>query len=271
MNKNNTKFVIKNANKTRQYMNNNKKYYYYKKIQYDNYDNFHYSLYKRKKNISYINYNNFYKEEQEKSFEKETKESNKAPSTKDNSEDKSLETNSRKQSFNNSNIDNNIEKSSSLIFLENNNVNCNGNKNNNNDSNANNELNVQKKDDVIKINLSNNEIESAFFRPKNYKEKKENNYENYYKKNNFENTVILEINVKIHKNKILYFKLRRFDDMFLVIKDICVKNQLNEYFTNFLVYTIIKALNSIYGIYNIKLKEDEIKFLKDLKKKYNYI
>ena len=250
MNKLNTKFAIKNVTKTRQYINNNnnKKYYYYKKIQYDNYDNYHYSLYRRKKNISYINYNNFYnKEEEEKSFEKETKESNKTPSTKDNSVDKSTETNSRKQSFNN-----------------NYNVNCtDGNNDNNKECNVNNKLNGQKKDDVIKINLSNNEIESAFFKPKNYMEKKENNF----KKNNFENTVILEINVKMDKNKILYFKLRRFDDMFLVIKDICVKNELNEYFTNFFVYTIIKALNSIYGIYNIKLKEDEIKFLKDLKKK----
>ena len=37
----------------------------------------------------------------------------------------------------------------------------------------------------------------------------------------------------------------------------------------FIIY-IIKALNSIFGIYNLKLKEDEIQFLKDIKNEFCY-
>ena len=35
-----------------------------------------------------------------------------------------------------------------------------------------------------------------------------------------------------------------------------------------LIIYIIKALNSIYGIYNLRLRRDEIEFLKELKEKY---
>ena len=38
-----------------------------------------------------------------------------------------------------------------------------------------------------------------------------------------EHTVIFEIIVKIEKNKNIYFKLRRFDDLFNVINEIYLK------------------------------------------------
>ena len=51
--------------------------------------------------------------------------------------------------------------------------------------------------------------------------------------------------------KNIFFKLRKFDDMFEVSKKACIDNKINECYTNFFVYYIIKALNSIYGIYNL--------------------
>ena len=68
--------------------------------------------------------------------------------------------------------------------------------------------------------------------------------------------------------KNILFKLRKFDDMFEVCKKACKDNKINEAYTNFFVYNIIKALNSIYGIYNLCLKDEEIKFLQNLKTNY---
>ena len=129
-------------------------------------------------------------------------------------------------------------------------------------------LDKPKLDNIPKINLSENEIKSAYFKPKKYKDislsKNTNNNKN---DNNNENINILEINVKISKDKIIEFKLKKYDDMFQVAEEACKKNGLSEDHVKFFVYTIIKALNSIYGIYNLKLKEEEIKTLMNLKEK----
>jgi len=83
-----------------------------------------------------------------------------------------------------------------------------------------------------------------------------------------ENTDILEINVKISPDKTLTFKIRRYDDMFKTVKIFCEINKLDiKLIRPFIIY-IIKALNSIYGIYNLKLRRDEIEFLKELKKRF---
>ena len=83
-----------------------------------------------------------------------------------------------------------------------------------------------------------------------------------------ENTDILEINVKIKENKTLTFKIRRYDDMFRTVKIFCEINKLDiKLIRPFIIY-IIKALNSIYGIYNLKLKKGEIEFLQELKNKF---
>ena len=57
--------------------------------------------------------------------------------------------------------------------------------------------------------------------------------------------------------------------MFQVVKDTCKKNEMSEEYFNFFIRTIIKALNSIYGIYNLSLKDEEKKVINNLRKKYN--
>lgn len=80
-----------------------------------------------------------------------------------------------------------------------------------------------------------------------------------------ENTDILEINVKVSKEETLTFKIRRYDDMFKTVKIFCEINKLDiKLIRPFIIY-IIRALNSIYGIYNLNLKEEEIQILKYIK------
>ena len=56
--------------------------------------------------------------------------------------------------------------------------------------------------------------------------------------------------------------------MFKTVKIFCEINKLDiKLMRPFIIY-IIKALNSIYGIYNMKLKNNEIEFLKNLKDNY---
>ena len=83
-----------------------------------------------------------------------------------------------------------------------------------------------------------------------------------------ENTDILEINVKISHGENLTFKIRRYDDMFKTVKIFCEINKLDiQLMRPFIIY-IIRALNSIYGIYNLNLKEEEIQFIKDIKEHF---
>jgi hypothetical protein len=83
-----------------------------------------------------------------------------------------------------------------------------------------------------------------------------------------ENTDILEINVKISQKKSLIFKIRRYDDMFKTVKIFCEINKLDTKLIRPLIIYIIKALNSIYGIYNLNLKPEEIIFLKNIKNNF---
>ena len=83
-----------------------------------------------------------------------------------------------------------------------------------------------------------------------------------------ENTCILEINIKFSENKNYYFKLKRFDDLFETVQIFCQINEINTNLYIPIIVYIMKALNSIYGIINIKLNEKEINELLYLKYLY---
>lgn len=80
-----------------------------------------------------------------------------------------------------------------------------------------------------------------------------------------ENTCILEINLKFSNNKIHNFKLNRFDDLFETVQIFCQINRLNSNLYIPIIINIMKALNSIYGIYNLELNEKELNELQFLK------
>ena len=103
-------------------------------------------------------------------------------------------------------------------------------------------------------NINNTFIGNSFF---------ENN-ENFKEK---ENTDILSINVKVSENESLVFKIRRYDDMFKTVKIFCEINHLDIKFIRPFILYIIKALNGIYGLYNLTLNDEEIEFLKEFREK----
>ena len=218
-----------------------KKNYYYKNKQYNNYKKGYYHKKYQYDNSNGAQYDNIY--EEEISYDKKTMESYSDP--KETSFSQSSKSTSRRQSISdyNDNISCESNKETPLIIID--------------DTTANNT-----NQNFTKINLSESELEKAFFKPKNYKSDSEKKAES---KSMGENIVILDINVKISDNKSINFQLKKFDDMVQLVKDTCKKNELGEDYANFFVYTIIKALNSIYGIYNLPLKKEEIEFLQNLK------
>ena len=80
-----------------------------------------------------------------------------------------------------------------------------------------------------------------------------------------ENTEILEVNVKIAKDKSVVFKLRRFDDLFLTVKLFCEINSISEKLMKPIITKALCTLNSIYQIYNTQLDSKNINILKIIK------
>ena len=80
-----------------------------------------------------------------------------------------------------------------------------------------------------------------------------------------ENTCILEISLKLTNDKMYNFKLNRFDDLFETVQIFCQINDLNAKLYIPIIINIMKALNSIYGIFNLKLTQKEIDELQMLK------
>ena len=95
-----------------------------------------------------------------------------------------------------------------------------------------------------KFNLINNELLTTLINPV------------------IENTEILQVNVKIAKDKDVVFKLRRFDDLFLTVKLFCEINSIEEKLIKPIITKALCTLNSIYQIYNSKLEPQNIKILK---------
>lgn len=83
-----------------------------------------------------------------------------------------------------------------------------------------------------------------------------------------DNTCILEIYLKLPKNQNLYFRLKRFDNLFETVQIFCQINELNSNLYFPIVINIMKALNSIFGIYNLKLNQKEINELEFFKEMY---
>ena len=76
-----------------------------------------------------------------------------------------------------------------------------------------------------------------------------------------ENTEILNVSVKISKNKRAVFKLRRFDDLFLTVKLFCEINQIEEKLMKPIIIKTLCSLNSLYQIFNCHLDDKNIQRL----------
>lgn len=89
--------------------------------------------------------------------------------------------------------------------------------------------------------------------------------ENYELNPFIENTEILRINVKISKDKIKVFTLKRYDDIFKTINLFCKINFLDEKLIKPIIIRSLSTLNTIYQIMNSELNTQQIKILQKIK------
>ena len=73
--------------------------------------------------------------------------------------------------------------------------------------------------------------------------------------------------VKIGENKFAYFKLKRFDDIFMTIQYFCEINNLDEKMIKPLIIKSLCAINTIYQVMNSKLNTENMEVLKVVKNK----
>ena len=106
-----------------------------------------------------------------------------------------------------------------------------------------------------KYNNENKIIKNKF--DENVKEKNQPEQINKY----FENTVILNVNVKLPNNQTVIFKLRRYDDLFFTIKLFCEINSIEEKFIKPLIIKSLCAINTVYQIYNCPISSEDISLL----------
>ena len=80
-----------------------------------------------------------------------------------------------------------------------------------------------------------------------------------------ENTEVLKVNVKISKNKIATFKVKRYDDLFYTINLFCEIYSIDEKLMKPLIIKTLCTLNTIYQIYNSDMSKENIEILKNVK------
>ena len=98
----------------------------------------------------------------------------------------------------------------------------------------------------------------------NKKEIKNEN-EKYQGNPAFENTIILNVQVKLSKDRTAVFKLKRYDDLFLTIKLFCEINSVDEELIKPLIVKSLSTINTIYQIMNTKLDNEQINTLNKIK------
>ena len=97
------------------------------------------------------------------------------------------------------------------------------------------------------------------------KKVEEKSNEKYQGNPAFENTEILNVQVKISKDRTAIFKLKRYDDLFLTIKLFCEINSVDEKLIKPLIIKSLSTLNTIYQVMNSKLDDQQINILKKVK------
>ena len=173
----------------------------------------------------------------------------------------------------------NLNLNNDEIFFELNKKNSQDFENNNKDlnillNNKSNEMLINKEsNDYISLKNLNLNRESSNIINLNNKinnKKTSNKYNKFNIQNNtifqtqnpiFENTEILNVNVKISKDKIAIFKLRRYDDLFNTVKLFCEINEIKEELIKPIIIKSLEAMNNVYKIYNWKLNSININHL----------
>ena len=118
--------------------------------------------------------------------------------------------------------------------------------------------------------LNSNNNNSIKINNENHNHKKSKNYFNKFsssKENNMkENIVILTVAIKVGKNDIRIFNLKKFDDLFVSLEKFINLNKIKQELVKPLITKIFKALNSIFYALNNKIGIYDLKYLNSLNK-----
>lgn len=81
-----------------------------------------------------------------------------------------------------------------------------------------------------------------------------------------ENTVILNVNIKIADNQIVTFKLRKYDDLYKTVSFFCEVNHINEKLIKPIILKTFDAMNNIYSLFNSKIGDKDSQLLKQIQR-----
>ena len=137
------------------------------------------------------------------------------------------------------------------------------NYNSNNSSNSN-SSNSCKKSSSNNSNKSNNKTKKG--KLNNQKKKYFNKFNSSKENITNENTVILTLKIKVGKNDIRYFHLKKYDDLFISLEKFFDLNKISQSLIKPFVNQIFDALNKIFWIINNKIGIYDIKYLRSLYK-----
>ena len=120
------------------------------------------------------------------------------------------------------------------------------------------DIDLLKSNNSININNENNNHK----KPKNYYNKYDSSREN----NINENTVILSLKLKVGKNDIRQFDLKKFDDLFVTFQRFMTVNQIKQDLEKPLISIIFKTLNKIFYAFNNKIGLYDLQYLNTLER-----
>ena len=120
--------------------------------------------------------------------------------------------------------------------------------------------------DIKNSEINNNDIDNENKAIINKFDEKNTEIRHYETNPIFENTPILQVNVKLPNNRTVIFQLRRYDDLFFTIKLFCEINSIEEKFIKPIIIKSLCTINTIYQIYNSPVSPENISVLKQVKK-----
>ena len=130
-------------------------------------------------------------------------------------------------------------------------------------SNSNNINGSSKKNNIIN---KNNKNLGNHNRQKSNRDFSNNNKINSKEKSNGENTVVLEIVIKVSKNENKIFKLRRYDNLFLKFEKFAESNNISQDLIRPLLSQIFGCLDKIFSVINNKIGNYDKEYLNSLNK-----
>ena len=137
--------------------------------------------------------------------------------------------------------------------------------------NVNNEISSFSSQQIPKVKITNKFSENNSAEPFNKYNSINQEINQFWINPIAENTEILNVNVKISKNKSAIFKLRRFDDLFLTVKLFCEINSIDEKLMKPIIIKSLCALNNIYQVFNTQIDEKNLKRLRIVRNFINNI